>query len=70
MTHAKNKRRGHGEDSIYRDESRNRYIGAVDLGFSPAGIVGCIAETTRCIRRVFSTVVTGHPVGRVERQDK
>jgi hypothetical protein len=30
-------RRGHGEDSIYWDESRNRYIVAVDLGFSPAG---------------------------------
>jgi integrase len=30
-------RRGHGEDSIYWDASRNRYIGAVDPGFSPAG---------------------------------
>jgi len=37
MTHASSKRRGHGEDSIYRDASRNRYMGAVDLGFSPAG---------------------------------
>ena len=37
MTHATSKRRGHGEDSIYWDESRKRYIGAVDLGFSPAG---------------------------------
>jgi integrase len=37
MTHAASKRRGHGEDSIYWDESRKRYIGAVDLGFSPAG---------------------------------
>jgi hypothetical protein len=31
------KRRGYGEDSIYWDESRKRYIGAVDLGLSPAG---------------------------------
>jgi len=31
------RRRGHGEDSIYWDESRKRYIGAVDLVFSPAG---------------------------------
>jgi hypothetical protein len=31
------RRRGHGEDSIYWDESRSRYIGAVDLGFGPAG---------------------------------
>jgi hypothetical protein len=30
-------RRGHGEDSIYWDASRNRYIGAVDLSFSPTG---------------------------------
>jgi integrase len=37
MTHATSTRRGHGEDSIYWDESRKRYIGAVDLGFSPAG---------------------------------
>jgi hypothetical protein len=37
MTHATGKRRGHGEDLIYWDESRKRYIGAVDLAFSPAG---------------------------------
>ena len=37
MTHAISKRRGQGEDSIYWDESKNRYIGAVSLGFSPAG---------------------------------
>jgi integrase len=37
MTQATSKRRGHGEDSIYWDESRKRYIGAVDLGFSAAG---------------------------------
>jgi integrase len=37
MTDAPSTRRGHGEDSIYWDESRNRYIGAVDLGLSPAG---------------------------------
>ena len=37
MTHAISKRRGQGEDSIYWDESKNRYVGAVSLGFSPAG---------------------------------
>jgi integrase len=37
MTHAISKRRGQGEDSIYWDESKNRYIGAVSLGFSPSG---------------------------------
>ena len=30
-------RRGQGEDSIYWDASKNRYIGAVSLGFSPSG---------------------------------
>jgi hypothetical protein len=37
MTHDTSKPCGHGEDSIYWDEPRNRYIGAVDLGLSPAG---------------------------------
>ncbi len=38
MTHAPiSKRRGQGEDSIYWDATKNRYIGAVSLGFSPAG---------------------------------
>ena len=37
MTQATSKRRGHGEDSIYWDESKNRYVGAVSLGFSPSG---------------------------------
>ena len=37
MTEAKGRRRGHGEDSIYWDSSKNRYIGSVSLGFSPAG---------------------------------
>ncbi|HEX5295804.1 MAG TPA: site-specific integrase [Streptosporangiaceae bacterium] len=37
MTQATSRRRGQGEDSIYWDASKNRYIGAVSLGFSPAG---------------------------------
>jgi integrase len=37
VTQAKGQRRGHGEDSIYWDPSKNRYIGAVSLGFTPAG---------------------------------
>ncbi|MFP3990293.1 tyrosine-type recombinase/integrase [Streptomyces sp. E11-3] len=31
------RRAGHGEDSIYWDKSKNRYIGAVSLGYTPAG---------------------------------
>src|SRR5690242_16287794 len=38
MTQAMSRRRGKGEDSIYWDASKNRYIGAVSLGFSPAGM--------------------------------
>jgi integrase len=37
VAQAKAKRRGQGEDSIYWDASRNLYVGAVSLGFSPAG---------------------------------
>ncbi len=37
MTQATSQRRGHGEDSIYWDSSKHRYVGAVSLGFSPAG---------------------------------
>jgi hypothetical protein len=31
------KRRGQGEDSIYWDASKNRFVGAVSLGFTPSG---------------------------------
>jgi integrase len=31
------RRRGHGEDGIYLDAARNRYMGAVSLGYGPAG---------------------------------
>jgi len=37
MTQATGKRRGHGEDSVYWDESKSRYVGAVSLGFSGSG---------------------------------
>ena len=37
MTQATGTRRGHGEDSIYWDESKNRFVGAVSLGFSASG---------------------------------
>lgn len=34
---AAGRRRGHGEDSIYFDEARSRYVGAVSLGFGGDG---------------------------------
>jgi integrase len=37
VTQAKARRRGQGEDSIYWDASKNRYVGAVSLGFTPDG---------------------------------
>jgi integrase len=37
VTQAKGGRRGQGEDSIYWDSSKNRYVGAMSQGFSPAG---------------------------------
>ncbi len=30
-------RRGHGDDSIYLDAARNRYVGAISLGYRPDG---------------------------------
>ena len=38
MADARARRRGHGEDAIYFDAAKNRYVGAISLGFaSPAG---------------------------------
>jgi integrase len=37
MTDASVKHRGHGEDAIYFAADKNRYIGAVSLGFGPDG---------------------------------
>jgi len=37
MAGSKTRRRGHGEDAIYFDAAKNRYVGAVSLGFGPAG---------------------------------
>jgi hypothetical protein len=31
------RRCGHGEDAIHFDETKNRYVGAVSLGFGPDG---------------------------------
>jgi integrase len=37
MTETAARRRGHGEDAIYFDAAKNRYVGAVSLGFGPDG---------------------------------
>jgi integrase len=37
VANAKARRRGQGEDSIYWDVTKNRYVGAVSLGFGPDG---------------------------------
>ena len=35
MSETKVRRRGHGEDGIYLDAARNRYMGSVSLGYGP-----------------------------------
>ena len=37
MSETNVRRRGHGEDGIYLDAARNRYMGAVSLGYGPDG---------------------------------
>jgi hypothetical protein len=37
MAETKVRRRGHGEDAIYFEAAKNRYVGAVSLGFAPDG---------------------------------
>jgi integrase len=37
MTQTTARRRGHGEDAIYFEAAKNRYVGAVSLGFGPDG---------------------------------
>ena len=37
MTDNTARRRGHGEDAIYFDAAKNRYVGAISLGFGPDG---------------------------------
>ncbi|MEV5105488.1 hypothetical protein ACFQ7G_02415 [Streptomyces massasporeus] len=32
------RRAGHGEDTIYWDVAKNRYVGAVSLGYAPNGM--------------------------------
>jgi integrase len=37
MTDTTTRRRGHGEDAIYFDAAKKRYVGAISLGFGPDG---------------------------------
>jgi hypothetical protein len=37
MTDSTARRRGHGEDAIYFDAAKNRYVGAISVGFDPDG---------------------------------
>jgi integrase len=37
MADSKARRRGHGEDALYFDAAKNRYVGAVSAGFGPDG---------------------------------
>ena len=37
MADTSTRRRGHGEDAIYFDAAKNRYVGAISTGFGPDG---------------------------------
>jgi len=37
MTDTTVRRRGYGEDAIYFDAAKNRYVGAISVGFGPDG---------------------------------
>ena len=37
MSETKVRRRGYDEDGIYLDAARNRYMGAISLGYGPDG---------------------------------
>ena len=37
MIDAAPRRRGHGENAIYFDATKNRYVGAISVGFAPDG---------------------------------
>ena len=37
MTDTPTRRRGHGEDAIYFDAAKNRFVGAISVGFGPDG---------------------------------
>jgi len=37
MTVTASRRRGYGEDAIYFDAAKNRYVGAISVGFGPGG---------------------------------
>jgi hypothetical protein len=37
MSETKVRHRGFGEDGIYLDAARNRYVGAISLGYGPDG---------------------------------
>jgi hypothetical protein len=37
MTDITSRRRGHGEDAIYFDAAKSRYVGAISVGFGPDG---------------------------------
>jgi integrase len=37
MTDSTARRRGHGEDTIYFDAAKNRFVGAISVGFGPGG---------------------------------
>jgi hypothetical protein len=50
MASVRTSRRGHGEDSIYFDAEKNRYVGAVSLGHGGDGTRSAAGSTARASR--------------------
>jgi hypothetical protein len=62
------RRRGHGEDAIYLDPAKNRYVGAVSLGFGPDGkrlrrkVTGRTKQEVRDkLKALHAELDRGHP---------
>ena len=68
MKVASGKRRGRGEDSVYCDEAKHQFVGAVSLGYSPSGtrvrkkVMGRTKTEVRdALRELHARVDRGRP---------
>src|SRR5690348_13270926 len=73
MTDNTARRRGHGEDAIYFDAAKNRYVGAISVGFGPDGKRirrkdrGLHTSATYTVRQAVDDWLEGGLPGRSER---
>jgi hypothetical protein len=64
MSETKLTRRGRGEDAIYFAAEKNRYVGAVSLGYGPALDGGRLPASggEKRVVRIAASLAAGHPV--------